>query len=594
MAIVQVSRITNRKGLEQDLPQPLAGAELGWAIDQRRLFIGNGDLVDGAPVVGNTEILTEFSDILNFATQYTYKGQAAGYVVQTGPTSGTPVSQSIQSRLDSYAVVTDFGAMGDGVTDDTAAINRALYQMFCVDTNPAIRRSLFFPAGRYIITDTLLIPPHALLYGEGVDSSIIDFNVQEWNVNSSYAAGTLVVITTGVGPYTYTYYRSNFDVPADTNIGDLTPGGDPYWDTEILPAYIARTTDSLQQTGGQIETNGATRPGWVGIDNMAFYTNQLMDGFLIEQATQCSFGSVAVVGPLQTADIVSYLATEDIAAVRFASTGTNICSEITWNSGAFSNFTYGISTDQNTRGITFSNNNFNTLYKGIVLDTAPTGFRILHNTFDAIYLQGISFLGTSLNATGYNVFYDVGNNFNGNTLAASSVILIDADNNISVGDMFQRTAAQSTTYARIELYDILTATIPGSIAFEGGEKIEVGTYVRETGQTINLTAGQTNTTLFTVTVGDYPTGTRAFKMDYTITRGTAVRTGTMTVVSIPDDSSAEFSYTDDYSENASTGITLTPSDTASTVGGTITMAYTSTSVSPSGTGKFYYSLTHLG
>ena len=64
MAIVQISRITNRKGLLEDLPQPLAGAELGWAIDERRLFIGNGELADGAPVVGNTEILTEFSNIL--------------------------------------------------------------------------------------------------------------------------------------------------------------------------------------------------------------------------------------------------------------------------------------------------------------------------------------------------------------------------------------------------------------------------------------------------------------------------------------------------------------------------------------------------
>ena len=105
MAIVQVSRITQRKGLEVDLPQPLAGAEFGWAVDQRKLFIGNGTLADGAPVVGNTEVLTEFSDILDYANQYTYKGEAGGYTVQTGATSGTPVTQSLQSRLDSYAKI---------------------------------------------------------------------------------------------------------------------------------------------------------------------------------------------------------------------------------------------------------------------------------------------------------------------------------------------------------------------------------------------------------------------------------------------------------------------------------------------------------
>ena len=95
MAIVQISRITARKGLAEDLPQPLAGAELGWAIDERRLFIGNGELADGAPVVGNTEVLTEFSDILSFADQYTYQGTAAGYIVQTGPTPGSPIINTL-------------------------------------------------------------------------------------------------------------------------------------------------------------------------------------------------------------------------------------------------------------------------------------------------------------------------------------------------------------------------------------------------------------------------------------------------------------------------------------------------------------------
>jgi len=62
MAIVQISQITNRKGYNSDLPQ-LAGAEFGWSTDTRQLYIGNGTLEDGAPVIGNTEILTEFSNI---------------------------------------------------------------------------------------------------------------------------------------------------------------------------------------------------------------------------------------------------------------------------------------------------------------------------------------------------------------------------------------------------------------------------------------------------------------------------------------------------------------------------------------------------
>lgn len=595
MAIVQISRITQRKGLEQDLPQPLAGAELGWAVDQRKLYIGNGTIEDGAPIVGNTEILTEFSDILDYTNQYIYKGEAGGYTVQTGATAGTPVSQSLQSRLDSYAVVTDFGAIGDGVTDNTAAINRALYELYCRDTNPSVRRSLFFPAGRYLITDTLLIPPYALLYGEGGNSTIIDLSIQEWDTLQSYQTGVLVVITTGAGPYTYAYYRSNIAVPAGTAIGALAPNGDPYWDnTATLPAYIARTADSLQQTDAQIETLGAVPPSNAHINNMRFETNRIVNGFLFEQCSQCSLESVTFGGPLSETDL--QLQTDNIAAVRFASTVSNVCAQIIINACEASGFTFGIETDQDTAGVTVSNNLFDTLHQGIVLDTDPTGFRIMHNTFDTIYTQGIIMTGCSLNASGYNIFYDVGNHFNGTSIPASSIIKIDTANNISIGDMFSRTDVQATQFPRIELYNSTTGLVPASIAIDNSKELILGSYIRETGINDDIIAATTNAVLFTVTVGDRlsnPLGVRAFAMNYTIARGTAVRTGVMTVTSIPDDSTGEFSWTDDFSENASTGVTLTPTDTATTVGGSIIMYYSASAADPGGSGKIYYSLTHL-
>jgi len=82
VAIVQVSRITNRKGLAENVPQ-LAGAEFGWAIDQRRLFIGNGTLQEGAPVIGNTEVLTEYSDVFSGRTQFSF----GDYIVNAGTTA---------------------------------------------------------------------------------------------------------------------------------------------------------------------------------------------------------------------------------------------------------------------------------------------------------------------------------------------------------------------------------------------------------------------------------------------------------------------------------------------------------------------------
>ena len=62
MAILQISQIKHRRGLNTDLPQ-LGSAELGWSIDTRQLYIGNVTLAEGAPEIGNTEILTEYSNI---------------------------------------------------------------------------------------------------------------------------------------------------------------------------------------------------------------------------------------------------------------------------------------------------------------------------------------------------------------------------------------------------------------------------------------------------------------------------------------------------------------------------------------------------
>ena len=72
MAIVQISRIQIRRGLNQDLPQ-LASAEMGWSLDTQRLFIGNGLTTEGAPTQGTTEVLTQHSNILSLLGLYTYQ-----------------------------------------------------------------------------------------------------------------------------------------------------------------------------------------------------------------------------------------------------------------------------------------------------------------------------------------------------------------------------------------------------------------------------------------------------------------------------------------------------------------------------------------
>jgi len=125
MATVQISRIQHRQGLAENLPQ-LAGGEFGWSVDTRQLYIGNGTLANGAPVVGNTEILTAFSDIVTLADTYTFKGESAGYTVKTGELTSTPVTRTLQGKLDDFVSVKDFGAVGDGVANDTAANQQSI------------------------------------------------------------------------------------------------------------------------------------------------------------------------------------------------------------------------------------------------------------------------------------------------------------------------------------------------------------------------------------------------------------------------------------------------------------------------------------
>ena len=592
MAIVQISRITQRQGLLEDLPQPLAGAELGWTVDQRRLFIGNGELVDGAPVVGNTEVLTEFSDILSFATSYTYQGQSGGYTVQTGSTAGSPVTQSLQQRLDSYAIISDFGATGDGITDVTADINRALFQIYCRSESPSTRRSLYFPAGTYVITDTLNIPPFATLYGDGIDSTIIYFKVDEWTNTQAYDQSVLVY-----DDATTDYYRSNFPVPINTNLTDLNPDGDPYWSVEALPGYIIRTADSLQQTGPDIYTNGALAPGNVSVTGIKFLTNQLNNGALIQGAENCTFESVAIYGPQTGLDLSTV--TNDTSAVDWDSTGSLISNTVTWNNCIFDGFTYASNTNERIEGVTFSNGKFNNLYQGIVLggvsvvDGGATGVRIVQNKFDNIYAEGVVFNNVALNCTAYNTFYDVGNHFNGVDNPAEPIVDINANNNISVGDRFVRNNSESVLYPRIALNDTntmaMSENVRGVLFYQQGvedntvsNSLDLGTYQRIAGIADVLNDNTTGNLFVTSN-----TTVSSFKMDYTIQREDLRRTGTLTVV-CNDGAAGGFSYTDDFSQNGNTGITLTPTDnTTETL-----VSYTATSTGNGGTIK--YSITNLG
>lgn len=77
-----------------------------------------------------------------------------------------------------YNVKEDFGAVGDGVTNDTPAISRALAY---IDEKGG--GTLYVPAGDYVLESTLFIPEKCRIVGEDVDNTSFYLRPYKWHYN---------------------------------------------------------------------------------------------------------------------------------------------------------------------------------------------------------------------------------------------------------------------------------------------------------------------------------------------------------------------------------------------------------------------------
>lgn len=85
-------------------------------------------------------------------------------------------ARTVDSRLKDVVSVKDFGATGNGSTDDTAAIQAAINAVLSQPLTSGGAGSVFFPAGAYKVTSTINIPPRSgqtynvglRIYGEGI------------------------------------------------------------------------------------------------------------------------------------------------------------------------------------------------------------------------------------------------------------------------------------------------------------------------------------------------------------------------------------------------------------------------------------------
>ena len=530
MPIVQISRIQHRRGRSTDLPQ-LAAGELGWVIDEQRLYIGNGTVADGAPAVGNTEILTSGSASFSAALNYIYQGYLGDATpIITG--DGIDLVRTLQERLDDYVSVKAFGAVGNGSANDTVAIQRALNELYCDTdrTDVRSRRLLFFPAGQYNIVGPIYIPPHAQLAGEGSDKTVI--------------------------------YQS---------------GGN---------SVVARMQDSLKQQGANIGNSSATLPTNINIENITFKNGEAYAGFEIERASNIRFNNCKFQGTYAAggADVANS------KGVTVISTTSLSCSNIIFDSCQFTKFARLVDLSYDLTTAKFVNCDFSVAYYGVLvgestdgstngLTLGPRNVKILSSQFSSIMTNGIKVYnaGTIGNVTSFNNFFasTVGTGNNSVDVGTTyPAILFNTDECISELDYFDLTQKRNSSLNPVP------------------EVQGIGVNTRPIRQVL-LINNQSSAISSGIKIPALEN--KFIRIEYKIERGDSFRVGIFTVNVIGDDSSSgagRISFHDDYEENnTDSGIVLSAtlqdddSTTNPTSGDndTVVIKYTTTNISTDAT-----------
>jgi Pectate lyase superfamily protein len=136
------------------------------AIVRQRIFTNSAQLdVDGDDDFTITDATTIARNLAGFRNDDLAKGlqfaakaqQNAGVLISDYIANGCPtlplLAEEFSSPYSNCKNVKDYGAVGNGIADDTAAIQAALNALKNVQTNS--RTTLYFPAGTYRITTQL-------------------------------------------------------------------------------------------------------------------------------------------------------------------------------------------------------------------------------------------------------------------------------------------------------------------------------------------------------------------------------------------------------------------------------------------------------
>ena len=378
--------------------------------------------------------------------------------------------RTLQQKLDDFVSVKDFGAVGDGITDDTEAINRALYEVYCRSNNSTARKVLWIPAGRYIVSDGINVPSNAILRGEG-------------------AANTIIVQT-----------------------------ADPTY-----VSYVFITADSLQQIGGQVGYNGASLPGDITISDLGAETQS--DGIWLTNASKVQITRVNFIGALDQPVGIG----NETTGLYINGTYMTQPTDINVLDCYFSGFNYAVyqQDTEYSRNVLFNSTTFFNNYQGIVLTTGGgmvNTMTVSNCIFDLIGDSAIKTnYATNVTST-FNSFRDVGNNYLG--IGNAIAYCVDfGENSIgcaSINDQFDRTITEA--YSTYEWVNGNANTI----MMASGHELRIGLWEQAGGETRTLLVNKTNEpTGYEVKLADNSFNK---KVQYVIRRDSATRMGMLQII----------------------------------------------------------------
>jgi hypothetical protein len=505
MAVVQISKIQLRRGnkLVTGLPQ-LASGELAWAIDTQELYIGNGAVSEGAPLVGNTKILTEHDNILDLLDQYKYK--PSDTTILTG-LNGNVTERTVQQRLDDGRVnAASFGISGlNSAVDQTALIQNAINSVYITVTT-SNRVAIEFDPGTYRITGTLYIPSYVRLIGSGKNHTVFNFVKGGINTGTSLAltpgvaiavasgatasyptlattavtgsgSGAILAITrTSAGSSTYQTSNTQITVLNSGSgyaIGDVikvlgnalggaTPANDltitlgsneagaydyPVFNTTTVFEFVNNTSTVLSRNTSPTTYNNQVRDAL--LKDFSVTTN--VDGirsFYIVNVRDSEFVNLRTSGTWVHADgaVANSIAMELQATSSVVTTQRNKFIGI-----EAEGFTYGAYSNTNIIHNHFDDCVFKTLQKGVSLgegtgsgDPGPRKNTVSNSLFDTISQYGLLVDKGYGNRSQANTYIDVGNNGGGNANNLYGQIKFTTAGNSSLQDSFDRAIELAT------------------------------------------------------------------------------------------------------------------------------------------------------